>query len=238
MQENAVMANESSNDNGMQDDDRKTSDTGNSDRGNGDRGNSAGPERFTVKQHITMMVNRYEIRSVDANGGEGPVLAIAQQKRMAFKEQVTFYTDEARTQPVFGFKARQRMDMAATYDVTDASGASIGSFRKDFAKSLLRSTWQLNSADGLQAIGTERNHGIAILRRVWTIIPVIGDVPVPFVFHFDFTAPDGSVVLTSERQRSMRDRYNVELPASANGWRLDWRVGAAMAVALDALQSR
>jgi uncharacterized protein YxjI len=130
------------------------------------------------------------------------------------------------------------MDLAATYDITDANGASIGSFRKDFAKSLLRSTWQLNTADGLQAIGTERNHMIAILRRVWGLLPVIGDVPIPFVFHFDFTASDGSIVLSSERKRSLRDRYNVELPATANGWRLDWRVGAAMAVALDALQAR
>ena len=89
--------------------------------------NNAGYERFTIKQKITVMVNRYEIRSVDANGGEGPLIAMAQQKRMAFKEQVTFYADEARTQPVFGFKARKRLDLAATYDVTDASGTPIGS---------------------------------------------------------------------------------------------------------------
>ena len=67
-----------------------------------------------IKQKITMMVNRYEIRSADANGAEGPLIAVAQQKRMAFKEQVTFYSDEARTQPVFGFAARQRMDLGAT----------------------------------------------------------------------------------------------------------------------------
>ncbi len=200
--------------------------------------NNARYERFTIRQKITMMVNRYEIRSVDANGAEGPVIAMAQQKRMAFKEQVTFYADEARTQPVFGFKARQRMDLAATYDVTDASGTPIGSFRKEFAKSLLRSTWQLTAADGLQATGTERNQSVAIARRLWDVLPVIGDLPSPFLFHFDFTAPDGSIVLSSVRRRSLRDRYDVELPASANGWRLDWRVGAAMAVALDALQSR
>jgi len=200
--------------------------------------NNAEYERFTVKQKITMMVNRYEIRSVDANGAEGPLIAMAQQKRMAFKEQVTFYADEARTQPVFGFKARQRMDLAATYDVTDAAGTPIGSFRKEFAKSLLRSTWQLTATDGLQATGTERNHAVAIGRRLWDVVPVIGDLPSPFLFHFDFTAPDGSIVLSSVRRRSLRDRYDVELPASANGWRLDWRVGAAMAVALDALQSR
>ena len=205
---------------------------------NADLPRVAGYDRFTIKQKITMMVNRYEIRSVAADGGEGPVIAMAQQKRMAFKEQVTFYADEARNQPVFGFKARQRMDLAATYDVTDAAGMPIGSFRKEFAKSLLRSTWQLTTADGLQATGTERNQNVAIARRVWEMVPIISDIPSPFLFHFDFTAPDGTLVLSSVRKRTLRDRYDVELPASPSGWRLDWRVGAAMAVALDALQSR
>jgi len=205
---------------------------------NADMTNIAGYDRFTIKQKITMMVNRYEIRSVDADGGEGPLIAMAQQKRMAFKEQVTFYADEARTQPVFGFKARQRMDLAATYDVTDAVGTPIGSFRKEFKKSLLRSTWQLTATDGLQATGTERNQNVAIARRLWEMVPIVSELPSPFLFHFDFTAPDGSIVLSSVRRRSLRDRYDVELPTAPNGWRLDWRVGAAMAVALDALQSR
>jgi uncharacterized protein YxjI len=200
--------------------------------------NSAGFDRLIINQRVTMMVNRYEIRSADANGGEGPLIAVAQQKRMALKEQVTFYADEARTQPVFGFKARQRMDLNATYDVTDSTGRPIGSFRKEFRQSLLRSTWHLTATDGLQAQGTERNQSVAILRRLWEFLPFIGDFPSPFLFHFDFTGPDGSVVLSSIRRRSLRDRYDVELPTLPNGWRLDWRVGAAMAVALDALQSR
>jgi len=195
-------------------------------------------ERYTLSQKITMMVNRYEVRAVDPSGGDGPVLAVAQQKRMAFKEQVTFYADEARTQPVFSFKARTRMDLGATYDVLDAAGTPIGWFRKDFAKSLLRSSWHLGTPDGLEAFGTERNQNIAILRRVWDVLPVVGDIPLPFLFHFDFRAPDGSIVLTSERRRSLRDRYDVHLPQASNGWQLDWRVGLAMAVALDALQSR
>ena len=195
-------------------------------------------EAFTVKQRITLMVNRYEVRGPGVGGGDGPLLAVAQQKRMAFKEQVTFYSDEARTQPVFSFKARQRLDLGATYDVLDAAGGSIGWFRKDFGKSLLRSSWHLGTPDGLEAFGTERNRNIAIVRRVWDLLPVVGDIPVPFVFHFDFTAKDGTVVLTSERRRSIRDRYEIGLPVTANGWQLDWRVGLAMAVALDALQSR
>ena len=98
-------------------------------------------ERFAVQQRITMMVNRYEVRALSPDGDDAEVLAVAQQKRMTLKEEVTFYADEGRSVPVFSFKARQRVDLGATYDVRDADGDPIGWFRKDFGKSLLRSTW-------------------------------------------------------------------------------------------------
>jgi uncharacterized protein YxjI len=192
-----------------------------------------GIERFTVTQKLTLMVNRYEIRSVAGNGQAGHLLAVAQQKRAAFKEHVTFYQDESRTTPIFSFKARQRLDLGATYDVLDASGQPIGSFRKDFAKSLLRSTWHLE-ASGLKLTGSERNVGVAIGRRIWEATPIGDAVPSPFRFHFDFVDANGEVLMTSERGKSLRDRYLITLP----GARLDGRVAAAMAVALDALQSR
>jgi hypothetical protein len=192
-----------------------------------------GIERFTVTQKLTLMVNRYEIRSVTGDGQAGHLLAVAQQKRAAFKEQVTFYQDESRTMPIFSFKARQRLDLGATYDVLDASGQPIGSFRKDFAKSLLRSTWHLESS-GLKLTGSERNVGVAIGRRIWEATPIGDAVPSPFRFHFDFVDPNGEVLMTSERGKSLRDRYLITLPSA----RLDGRVAAAMAVALDALQSR
>jgi uncharacterized protein YxjI len=186
-------------------------------------------DAFEIRQRVTMMVNRYEIRMP----GDGPLLAFAQQKRLALKEEVTFYTDESRSTPVFSFKARQRLDLGAVYDVLDAAGTPIGWFRKDFARSLLRSTWHVGAA-GVEAVGTERNATVAVLRRVWEFIPVLGDLPIPWLFHFDFTDASGQVVLTSQRRRSIRDRYEVTVP----GGRLDGRVAAAMAVALDALQGR
>jgi uncharacterized protein YxjI len=181
--------------------------------------------RFIVRQKLTMMVNRYEITEANPDGSPGRLLAVAQQKRMAFKEQVTFFADEARTQPVFTFQARQVMDLNAGYDVRDAAGVPLGSFRKDFGKSLLRSTFQL-SGPGLEASGQERNQVVAILRRF---------VELPFSFHFDFTdQATGAVVMSSERQMSLRDRYLVTVPDE----RLDFRLAAAMAVGLDALMAR
>jgi hypothetical protein len=192
-----------------------------------------GLERFLVTQRLTMMVNRYEIRAVASDGSPGDLLALAQQKRMAFKEEVTFYADEDRRSPVFSFKARSRLDLGATYDVRDAAGTPIGLFRKDFAKSLLRSTWHLESA-GVEATGRERSAAVAVARRAWEMLPVVENLPSPFLFHFDFLDPAGQLVLSSRRARSLRDRYDVTVP----GARVDGRVAAAMAVALDALQSR
>jgi hypothetical protein len=189
---------------------------------------------FFIRQRITVMVNRYEVLAANPDGTEGPLLALAEQKRMKLKEEVVFYADESKTRRVFSFKARQVLDVGAQHDVFDEGGAPLGGFSKEFGASLLRSTWKL-SAPGVEAVGQERKLSIALLRRFWNLIPYIGDIWVPFVFHFDFTdSRTGAPVLTSERAMAIRDRYTVTVPDP----RLDFRVAASMAVALDALQSR
>jgi uncharacterized protein YxjI len=190
---------------------------------------------FSMKQRITMMANKYELIATNPDGTDGPLLAFAQQKRMAFKEEVTFYTDDAKSQVVFSFKARKRLDLGSGYDVFDASGQSIGWFKKEFGKSLLRSSWQLAAAGIEAADGTERNATIAIVRRIWQFVPFVGEIPLPFIFHFDFVdRATAQPVMSVERKISVRDRYRV----SVQDGRLDFRVAAAMTVALDALQSR
>jgi hypothetical protein len=185
-------------------------------------------DRFALRQRVTLMVNRYEVR---AGGREGPLMALAEQKRMSLREQVTFFADERKTQPLFGFRARQVMDLAATYDIMDASGQPLGWFRKDFGRSLLRSAWVVDvPGQGFSGSGTERNQVVAVLRRFvenfsWPV-------------HFDFTTAEGAVFLTIERAWSLRDAYECHLPPDPYGRRLDWRVGACLAVACDALLSR
>ena len=117
--------------------------------------------QFVVRQRITMMVNRYEIRPTR----DGEVLALAQQKRMTFKEQVTFFADEQRTLPVFGFKSRNVLDVRGVTDVFDESGRPIGTFSKDFGASLLRSTWHIDQPGRARITGAERNMVIAIRCR-------------------------------------------------------------------------
>jgi hypothetical protein len=153
---------------------------------------------------------------------------------MKLREEIIFYADESRSRQVFSFKARQRLDVHAEHDVFDEYGNALGSFSKAFGASLLRSTWNL-AGPGYEAVGKERRPVLAIVRRVWDFIPFLGDIWVPFVFHFDFVdSATGQLVLSSERRKAIRDRYIVDVPDP----RVDFRVAASMAVALDALQSR
>jgi uncharacterized protein YxjI len=183
-------------------------------------------QQFFIKQRLRLMVNQYEVRTVGPDGTEGHLLAFAQQKRMAFKEQVTLYTDDTKQQPVLGFKARQRLDLGATYDVVDHAGNAIGLFRKDFKASLLRSTWIVEQPGLGAARGQERSMPVALLRR---FVDSLSWLP----YHFDFTIgeqPAFSVI----KKWGLRDKYVVEV----HNPQLDRRLVVAMAVGLDALQSR
>ena len=180
---------------------------------------------FVVKQKLTLMVNRYEISESDASGNPIRLMALAEQKRMAFKEQVTFYADSGKSRPVFGFKARKKIDLNAGYDITDEGGAQIGFFRKDFGASLLRSTFHIEGP-GYTGTGQERNQAVGLLRRFTELdfIPI----------HFDFVDAGGNPLFLVERKMSFGDRYRVSVPDE----RVDFRVAAAVAVGLDALMSR
>jgi uncharacterized protein YxjI len=180
---------------------------------------------FFVKQRFAMMTNRYELYAANPDGGFGQLMGLAEQKKLALKEQVTFYSDDTKARPVFAFKARRVMDLNAGYDITDEHGQPLGYFKKDFGASLLRTTFHVEGP-GFAGTGQERSMLVAVVRR-FTDIPFL---PI----HFDFVGTEGRPLLSVERQASVRDRYTVHVPDP----RVDFRVAASLAVGLDALMQR
>ncbi|TWP48198.1 hypothetical protein FKR81_29255 [Lentzea tibetensis] len=180
-----------------------------------------------------MMINRYEVFADNA-GEPGELIAFVEQKRFKFKEQVTIYTDSTKSRVLAEFNARKVIDLGGGYDVTDEQRRPIGFFRKDFGASLGRSTWHVEQHGWGGATGTERSVPIAIFRRAWNFLPFVNDLPFPFRYHFDFTAPNGAPVFTVDKKTWVRDQYLVVLQDPG----IDRRLVIAQAVALDALQSR
>jgi len=186
-------------------------------------------DRFAIDQLIRPLANLYRI-----SAGPAPV-AFVRQKRMAIKEDIRFYADESQTEELFRIKARSVMELGGRYDVTTPAGERVGVLGKVFGKSLLRSTWSIMDANEREiAIAKERSQLWAIVRRVIDAVPY-GDF-IPIVFHFTIDAGDRHLGDLT-RRLGVRDRYDLDLSGDTER-AIDRRLAIALAIALDALQSR
>lgn len=198
--------------------------------------------KLIIEQKITPFANQYRIFSVDPSGGKGDLVAYAQQKRMAFKEKVRFYSDEQKQHEIFGFRAEKVLDVHGKYFVEDTEGNVIGSFQKAFKKSLFNSTWNIPDENAPTVTISETNKALAVVRRVLGILPVIGDfadiIMIFFLIHFTFAdSKTGEIIGHYRKTKRLRDHYELSMTDEVYSSQ-DWRVWAAMAVGLDALQSR
>ncbi|CAL9583979.1 hypothetical protein ABZ588_28525 [Streptomyces althioticus] len=188
--------------------------------------------RFTVTQRATLRTDRYLVTGTGPDGSEDRVLAYAEQRRFSLREQLTFHTDETKSQVAFTVRERTLLDPGEGFDVLDAEGRPIGAFHERFFTSLVRSTWVLEQPGAPDAVGRERNRFVAVLRRAWDWLP-LDLVPFAWPYHFDFES-DGKPVMTVDKKIGLRDRYLVEVTDPG----LDLRLAVAQAVALDTFQGR
>jgi uncharacterized protein YxjI len=94
------------------------------------------PYALELRQRFTPLQNRYDLVGFD-NGAER-VLGYAEQKRMALKEKITFYANDAKTEIAFTLGARNIMELVGTYDVQAADGTVLATIKKNAATSLFR----------------------------------------------------------------------------------------------------
>jgi uncharacterized protein YxjI len=194
-------------------------------------------DRFLIEQLVRPVVNLYRVTPLAV--GETPAappVAFVRQKRLAFKEDIRFFSGEEEAEELFRIKARRVIDVGGRYDVVDPVGAPIGVLEHHFRKSLLRSTWRiLTPVDEELAVAQERNQALAILRRVIDFVPWGEWVPIPY----DFVLRDGERELGHFTRRflSLRDVYTLDLSGDTEK-RVDRRLAIALGIGLDALQNR
>ena len=71
-----------------------------------------------------------------------------------------------------------------------------------------RMSFSPRQADVLICAGRVSYKMAPILRRVWDFLPVVGEIWVPFVFHFDFIdLATNQPVMTSERQKTSKHEW-------------------------------
>ncbi len=185
------------------------------------------PYTLELAQKLTVMKNIWHLSRID---GEPTPLGRIEQARMKLKEEVKCISPDG-SSLWFTIKARNVIELAATYDIADSQGASLGTMTKDFRASLGRSTYRVETAGGQWTV-TETSKGKAIARRV---VGVVTDVPWLFRVQFSILNAAGeSVGHINRANMKIKDTYEIQVNDEA----LDMRVAAALGVAADAFMNR
>lgn len=202
---------------------------------------------FVVDQPFTFFTNRYFVNaSADDGFAQGKLLVYCRQKPFAFKEDLRLFADDAMAEEILRIKARRAIDIGGRYLVSTPDGVMIGALERRAKASLLRTTWAILGADDEElAIVQEHSVAVAIFRRVQNLlqlVPLIGGLVslvldlIPIPYHFDLLRGETRIGRHT-RKYGIRDRYRLQIDGDPER-RIDRRLLVAMAIGLDALQSR
>jgi len=153
-----------------------------------------------------------------------------EQKRFKLKEDIRIYVDESKSHEWLKIKQKQIVDAWGGYDIMDSqSGEHIGTVRRKFWASVLRTRWHLLDAAGNE-IGMliEDSMGYALARRI-----LLG-ILLPKKFHIEIGG-GGEFVTMRQMFNPFIKKLIVNIPPSHP---LDRRFIAGLAIVIAAIDGR
>jgi uncharacterized protein YxjI len=134
--------------------------------------------------------NKFRIMDAQDN-----LYGFCEQKRFKIKEDIRVYDDENKNNEWLVIKQKNLIDAWGGFDIIDPNaGVLLGTVRKKFWNSILRTRWELLDSEG-QNIGVleEDSLGYAIARRTF-----LGILPKKYILH----------TIGSDMPITMRQKFN------------------------------
>ena len=187
-----------------------------------------GHKTYVIRQKILSLIS-LKFHIYDPNGG---LAFYALKKAFKLKEDLRIYSDESMQREMLVIKARNIIDLAATYDVFDPNhgGALVGSLRRKALKSLFVDEWLFLDAAGGE-VGTIREDSVwlALLRRF------IAGWLLPQTYRGEI---GGAPVCEFRRNfNPFVSKVTLDFSCDAEGW-LDRRMGIAAALLLVGIEGK
>jgi uncharacterized protein YxjI len=160
----------------------------------------------------------------------GGLAFYSKMKAFKLKEDFRLYSDTDMKEEMLCIKARQILDISATYDVTDPkTGEKLGALRRKGLKSMFRDEWAILDRNDREA-GTIREDSWfwALFRRLLSNL-----VPQKFVGEWD----GKPVFVFKQHFNPFIQKITLDFSPDTGGL-LDRRVGIAAAVLLIAIEGR
>ena len=142
------------------------------------------------EKFLKIFGNKFRIMDAQDN-----LYGFCEQKRFKIKEDIRVYDDENKNNEWLVIKQKNLIDAWGGFDIYDPNaGVLLGTVRKKFWNSILRTRWELLDSEG-QNIGVleEDSLGYAIARRTF-----LGILPKKYILH----------TIGSDMPITMRQKFN------------------------------
>lgn len=156
-----------------------------------------------------------QLSVTDANGR---LVAHVKQKMFKLKEDVNVFEDVQQTRLAFNMKADRVIDFSPRFQFVDRLGRTIGSVKRQGAKSLWRARYDIYSADTMTMRIHEENPWI----KVWD--GLVGEIPVVGMFSgyllhpaYQIVSAGNLLLMRMEKQPAFfKGKFRIEKLAPLN----------------------
>ena len=176
------------------------------------------------EKFLKIFGNKFHI--MDENG---QLYGFCEQKRFRIKEDIRLYDDESKNNEWLVIKQRNLVDAWWGFDIFDPkAGILLGTVRRKFWKSILRTKWQVLDPDG-NDIGMllEDSMAQAIARRVF-----LGILPKKYTLH---TMGNNNPITMRQKFNPIIRKLIVNIPPENN---FNRKFIAGLAIVISALDGR
>ena len=176
------------------------------------------------EKFLKIFGNKFHI--MDENG---QLYGFCEQKRFRIKEDIRLYDDENKNNEWLVIKQRNLVDAWGGFDIFDPkAGSLLGTVRRKFWKSILRTKWQVLDPDG-NDIGMllEDSMAQAIARRVF-----LGILPKKYTLH---TMGNNDPITMRQKFNPIIRKLVVNIPPENN---FNRKFIAGLAIVISALDGR
>ena len=183
-------------------------------------------DSYTLKRQVLALTGKVRVYTPDGQLG-----LYSEQKMFKLREDIRVFSDESKSSELLWIQARQVIDFAAAYDVTDQTSVQkVGALRRKGWSSLVRDVWEvLDPMDQVIASIREESTALALLRRflLGSLLPQ------------RYEAIDASEsVLANYQQQFHLFRYEMKMHFSPGPIQLDRRLGLAAGILLAIIEGK
>ncbi len=140
-------------------------------------------------------------RQLAVEDNRGQLMLYVKQQAFKLKEAVTVYADREQTRPLYRINADRVIDFSATYHITDAGGAALGSIRQKGMQSFWRARYDILRDGAVVFSVQEENPWAKMADGFLGEVPLLG-LLTGYLFHprYLITTADGKEAIRAVKQ--------------------------------------